>query len=159
MRFDKNTQFFRSDTTSVIISSAFIHFLFFNLKRLRSAFVLDQIIEKITDSEKSRSEKIVSFVFEETLFVNTILNMSEKTLKKILLSDILKLFITTEINVDEEILQAFNTIVNFVSDNKDYAVAICVCVKIKSVLRYKISNTHLRLNKLMTIIAKLKSIH
>ena len=116
-------------------------------------------MEKITDSEKLRFKKISSFVFEKTLFNNTILNMSEEALKKILLSDILKLFIATEINVDEEILRAFNTIVNFISDNKDYVVAICVCVKIKSVLQYKISNTHSRLNKLMTIIAKLKSIH
>ena len=159
MRFKKDTRFFRLNAASIIISSAFISFLFFNLERSRVAIASNQIIDEIMNSEKSRFEKIVSFVFEETLSINTTSNVSEKILKRILLSDNLKLFITFKLNVDEKILQTFNTIINFVFNNKNYAVAICVCVKIKSVLQYKTNNTHLRLNKLMTIIAKLRIIH
>ena len=111
------------------------------------------------NSEKSQFKKIVSFIFEEALSVKTTSNVSQKALKKILLSNILRLFIASELNVDEEILQTFNAIVNFVFNNKDYAVVICVCVKIKSVLQYKINNMHIRLNELITVIAKLKNLY
>ena len=106
-----------------------------------------------------RFEKIVLFIFEEALFVNMISNVNHEALKKILLSNILRLFFVAELNVDKEILRTFNAIVNFIFNNKDYAVTICVCVKIKSVLQYKINNMHLKLDELMTIIAKLKIIH
>ena len=109
--------------------------------------------------EKFQFKKIISFISEKAFFVNTISNVSQKALRKILLSDILRLFIAFESNVDEEILWTFNAIVNFIFNNKDYTVAVCVYIRIKSVLQYKINNIHLKLNELKIIIAKLKSIH
>ena len=143
----------------IVISFTSTSFLFFNFKKSRIIVVSDRIIDKIINSEKSRFEKIILFIFEEAFSINMISNVSQKALRKVLLSDILRLFITFKLNVDEKILQTFNAIVEFVFNNKDYAVVICVCVKIKSVLRYKINNMHLKLNKLMTVITKLKSIH
>ena len=96
---------------------------------------------------------------KKTLFININLNVNEKVLKKIMLSNNLKLFTVFKLNVDEEILQTFNAIVNFVFNKKDYAVAVCNCVKMKNVLQYKISNTQFKSNELMTIMTKFKRIH
>ena len=86
------------------------------------------------NSEESRFKKIVSIIFKKALSVNMISNVSHETLRKVSLFDISKLFIAAELNVDEEILQIFNAIINFILSNKDYVIVICVCVKIKSVL-------------------------
>ena len=76
LRFDKDSQFFWLNTVSIMIFSVFAHILFFNFKRSRSAFVSNQIINKITNSKESRFEKIVSFAFEEAFSVNTIANVN-----------------------------------------------------------------------------------
>ena len=104
LKFNKNIQFFRLNTASIFTSSAFTNLLFFYFKRSKAAVVLSQIINEIINSKKLRFEKIVSFILEETLSINTTSNVSQKTLKKFLLSNILKLFIAFKSDVDEEIL-------------------------------------------------------
>ena len=77
-------------------------------------------------------------------------------LKKILLSNNLNLLNNAVSGVDAQIFRAFNVAINFISENKSYKTAICKCVKVKSMLRYKVDHIQSRLNELIIIIIKLR---
>ena len=94
-----------------------------------------------------------------TFFFDVIWNFVKNTLKKILLSNNLNLLNDTVLNVNAQIIRAFNIAINFIFENEVYEAAICKCIKVKSMLRYKIDHIQLRLNELIIIIMKFKRIH
>ena len=60
---------------------------------------------------------------------------------------------------NKRLLNAFNNAAAFIFDINDYTASICVCVKVFSILRYKINNIRSTLNELMLIITELKNVH
>ena len=60
---------------------------------------------------------------------------------------------------NERLLNAFNNAIAFIFDINDYIVSICICVKVFSILRYKINNIRSILNELMLIITELRNVH
>ena len=63
------------------------------------------------------------------------------------------------LNIDAQILRVFNVAINFISENKVYEAAICKCMRIKNILRYKVDHTQSRLNELIIMIMKFKKIY
>ena len=90
---------------------------------------------------------------------NSSKNIAEQILKKILLSNIIKLFETVRSEANERLLNVFNNAIAFIFNTDDYTVSICVCIKVLNILRYKINNTRPTLNELMLIITELKNVH
>ena len=83
----------------------------------------------------------------------------KETLKRILLSSNLNLLNDAISNADAQIIRAFNAAVSFISENEIYKTTICKCVKVESMLRYKVDHIQSRLNELIIMIMKLKRIH
>ena len=83
----------------------------------------------------------------------------KEALKKILLLSSLSLSNDAVSNVDAQILRAFNIAINFIFENEIYETAVCKCVKVKSMLRYKVGHIQSRLNELIIMIMKLRRIH
>ena len=61
--------------------------------------------------------------------------------------------------VNERFLSAFNDAITFILDINDYTASIYICVKVLSILRYKINNIRSTLNELMLIIIELRNVH
>ena len=60
---------------------------------------------------------------------------------------------------NERFLNVFNNATAFIFNTDDYTVSVCACVKVLSILRYKINNTRPTLNELMLIITELRDVH
>ena len=71
----------------------------------------------------------------------------------------MKLFEIVRLKTNKRFLNTFNNAAAFILNIDDYAVSICVCVEVFSILRYKINNTWSILNELMLIITELKNVH
>ena len=71
----------------------------------------------------------------------------------------MKLSEIVRFEANERFLNAFNNAVAFILDIDNYTVSICVCVKVLSILRYKVNNTRSTLNELILIITELKDVH
>ena len=80
-------------------------------------------------------------------------------MKRILLSNTIKLFKIIWFKANEWFLNAFNNAIAFIFDINDYTALICVCVEVLSILRYKINNIRSILNELMLIIIELRNVH
>ena len=80
-------------------------------------------------------------------------------MKKILLLSTVRLSEIVQSEANEQLLSAFNNAAAFIFDIDDYTVSICVCVRVLSILRYKINNTRPTLNELMLIITELRNVH
>ena len=117
---------------------------------------------------------LVSFISQDSRFtehefssvinknvLNKILqkDIAERILKRILLSNTVKLSEIVRFKTNERLLNAFNNAVAFIFDINDYIVSICACVEILSILNYKVNNTRSTLNELMLIIIELKNVH
>ena len=97
------------------------------------------------------NENVLNKIFQE--------NIAERILKRILLSNTMRLSEIVRSETNEQLLNTFNNAVAFIFDINDYAASICVCVKVLSILRYKVNNTRSILNELMLIITELKNVH
>ena len=86
-------------------------------------------------------------------------NIAARILKKVLLSNSMRLSETVWFEMNKSFLNAFNNAIAFTFDIDDYIASICVCVKILNILRYKINNIWSTLNELMLIITELKNVH
>ena len=76
-----------------------------------------------------------------------------------LLLNTMRLLKIIRFKTDKELLNAFNNAVEFKFNIDDYTVSICVCIKIFSILYYKVNNIRSTLNELMLIIIELKNVH
>ena len=97
------------------------------------------------------SENVLNNIFQK--------NIAERILKKILLSNTIKLSEIIRFKVNKQFLNAFNDAAAFIFDINDYTASICVCVEVFNILRYKIHNIRSTLNELMLIITELKNVH
>ena len=71
----------------------------------------------------------------------------------------MKLFKIIQFEIIERFLNTFNNATAFIFDIDDYTVSIYVCVKVLSILRYKINNIRSILNELILIITELRNVH
>ena len=62
-------------------------------------------------------------------------------------------------SADAQIIRVFNVAINFIFKNEIYETTICKCVRIKSMLLYKVGHIQSRLNELIIIIMKFRRIH
>ena len=83
----------------------------------------------------------------------------ERILKRILLSNIVRLSKIIRFKANERFLNTFNNAIAFILDTDDYTVSICICVEVLNIMRYKINNTRSTLNELMLIITELRNVH
>ena len=74
-------------------------------------------------------------IFHETLQKD----IAERILKRILLSNTIRLFEIVRSKANKRFLNAFNNAITFTLDINDYTISIYVCVKVFSILRYKLT--------------------
>ena len=93
-------------------------------------------------------------------------------MKRILLSNTIKLSEIVRFKANERFLNAFNNAVAFkrflnafnntaafILDIDDYTASVCVCVEVFNILRYRVNNIRSTLNELMLIIIELRNVH
>ena len=97
------------------------------------------------------NENILNKIFQK--------DIAKRILKRILLPNTVKLFEVVRLKANERFLNAFNNAAAFILDIDDYTASICVCVKVFSILRYKVNNIRSTLNELMLIITELRNVH
>ena len=71
----------------------------------------------------------------------------------------MRLFEIIRFKANKRFLNAFNNTIAFILDIDNYTASIYVCVKVLSILRYKINNIRSTLNELRLIITELKNVH
>ena len=86
-------------------------------------------------------------------------DITERILKKILLSNTVKLFKIVRSETIKRLLNAFNNAAVFIPDINDFIISICACVEVLNILRYKVNNTRPTLNELMLIITELRNVY
>ena len=149
---EKIDQLNKSNVVSFAVNSISFQIRFFNLDKKILVFFINQ------DSWFAEHE--FSFIINEDA-LNEILqkDIAERILRRILLSSIMKLSEIIRFETNERLLNAFNNAIAFILDIDDYTASICVCVKVLSILRYKINNIRSTLNELMLIITELGNVH
>ena len=141
-----------SSVVSSAVSSVSFQIQFFNLdKEILVSFINQDIRFAEHEFSSVISENVLDEIFQK--------NIAERILKRILLSNTVKLLKIVRFEANERFLNAFNNATAFILDIDDYIVSICVCVEVLSILRYKINNTRSTLNELMLIITELKDVH
>ena len=118
---------------------------FFNLKKLKFTNFVKKKVELFAKQRQ--------FLFKRNK------DIVENIFKKVLLFNAMKLFEKFRLKIDIQFLRVFNVAVAFIFDIENYFVAICACVEILNILRYKINNTRFKMNKLILMIIELKRLH
>ena len=134
-----------SFVSSTAVTSTHDRSTFFNLKKSKPTDLIEKKVELFAEQRQFSSERNEDIV--------------EEILKRVLLFSAMRLLEESRLKTDVQLLRAFNAAAAFISDTENYPAATCACVKISSVLRYKINNTRLKMNKLMLMIAELKRLH
>ena len=149
---ERINQLNKSNVVSSTVNLISFQIQFFNLDKKILAFSINQ--------NSWFAEHEFLFIINENV-LNEILqkNISERILKRILLSSTIRLSEIVRFEINKRFLNAFNNAVAFIFDIDDYSVSICVCVEVFSILRFKVNNTRSTLNELMLIITELKNVH
>ena len=142
----------KSNVVSFTVNSVSSQIRFFNLDKKVLVFFINQD-DWFAEHEFSFviNENILNKIFQE--------NIAKRILKKILLSNKMRLSKIIRSEANERFLNAFNNAIAFIFDIDDYIASICVCVKILSILHYKINNIWSTLNELILIITELRNVH
>ena len=130
---------------SIVVVFTHDRSMFFNLKKSKFTNFIKKKVELFTEQRQfsfKRNKHIVEEIFKRILLFNTI-----------------KLFEKFRLKIDVQLLRAFNVVVAFIFNIKNYFAATCICVKTSNVLRYKINNTRFKINKVILMITKLKRLH
>ena len=142
----------KSNVVSSAVNSISSQIRFFNFnKEILASFISQDI--RFTEHEFSSviSENVLNEILQE--------DIAERILRRILLPSTVKLSEIVQSEANERFLNAFNNTAAFIFDINDYTASVCVCVKVLSILRYKINNTRPTLDELMLIITELRNVH
>ena len=149
---ERINQLNKLNVVSSAVNSISSQIRFFNLdKEVLVSFISQDI--RFTEHEFSSviNKNVLNKIFQK--------DIAKRILRRILLSNTVKLFKIIRFEMNKRFLNAFNNAVAFILDIDDYIVSICVCGKILSILRYKINNIRPTLNKLILIITELRDVH
>ena len=152
LQVERINQSNKSSVISSAINSVSFQVRFFNFDKKVLVFFINQDI-RLAKHEFSSviSENVLNEIFQK--------DISERILKRILLSNTVRLSEIVRSETNKRLLNAFNNAAAFIFDINDYTASICVCVEVFSILRYKITNIRSTLNELMLIITELKNVH